>query len=86
MRFLVPLDEALLHEIFQNHERIITLEDGVITGGLGSAVMEFAVKNNYHNPIECLGIPKRFVEQGSIEQLQKECGFDVGSIVERITN
>ncbi|MCL2028046.1 MAG: 1-deoxy-D-xylulose-5-phosphate synthase [Bacteroidales bacterium] len=84
MRFLSPLDETLLHEIFKTHERIITLEDGVIEGGLGSAVMEFAVRNKYHVPIECLGIPKRFVEQGTIEELQKECGFDADSIVEKL--
>jgi 1-deoxy-D-xylulose-5-phosphate synthase len=84
MRFLAPLDETLLHEIFKTHTRIITLEDGVIEGGLGTAVMEFAVKNNYHNSIERLGIPKRFVEQGSIAELQKECGFDVDSIVEKL--
>jgi 1-deoxy-D-xylulose-5-phosphate synthase len=84
MRFLSPLDETLLHEIFKTHERVITLEDGVIEGGLGSAVMEFAVKNNYHIPIERMGIPKRFVEQGTIEELQKECGFDVDSIVEKL--
>jgi 1-deoxy-D-xylulose-5-phosphate synthase len=81
MRFLAPLDETLLHEIFKTHERIITLEDGVIDGGFGSAVMEFAVKHNYHIPIERLGIPHRFVEQGTIEELQTDCGFDVDSIV-----
>ncbi|MCL2416541.1 MAG: 1-deoxy-D-xylulose-5-phosphate synthase [Bacteroidales bacterium] len=84
MRFLAPLDEILLHEIFKSHERIITLEDGVIEGGLGSAVMEFAVKNNYHIPVERLGIPRRFVEQGTIEELQAECKFDVDSIVKKI--
>ncbi|MCL2413811.1 MAG: 1-deoxy-D-xylulose-5-phosphate synthase [Bacteroidales bacterium] len=84
MRFLVPLDENLLHEIFKTHERVITLEDGVIDGGLGSAVMEFAVKNNYHIPVERLGIPRRFVEQGTIEELQAECGFDVDSICKKI--
>jgi len=81
MRFLAPLDENLLHEIFKTHEHIITLEDGVIDGGLGTAVMEFAVKNNYHTPIERLGIPRRFVEHGTIAELQAECGFDVDSIV-----
>ncbi|MCL2413186.1 MAG: 1-deoxy-D-xylulose-5-phosphate synthase [Bacteroidales bacterium] len=84
MRFLAPLDEGLLHEIFKTHERIITLEDGIIEGGLGSAVMEFAVKNKYHNPVERLGIPRRFVEQGTIEELQTECGFDVDSICRQV--
>jgi len=85
LRFLAPLDEALLHEIFKTHERIITLEDGVIEGGFGSAIMEFAVKNNYQIPVERLGIPHRFVEQGTIAELQAECGFDADSIVKKIT-
>ncbi len=85
MRFLAPLDESLLHEVFKTHERIITLEDGVIEGGLGSAVMEFAVKNNYHNPIQRLGIPHRFIEQGTIGELQAECGFDVDSIISSLS-
>ena len=84
LRFLAPLDETLLHEIFKTHERIITLEDGVIEGGFGSAIMEFAVKNNYHVSVERLGIPHRFVEQGTIAELQEECGFDVDSIVKKI--
>ncbi|MCL2682023.1 MAG: 1-deoxy-D-xylulose-5-phosphate synthase [Bacteroidales bacterium] len=84
MRFLAPLDETLLHEIFKTHERVITLEDGVIEGGLGSAVMEFAVKHNYNIPIQRLGVPRCFVEQGTIEELQAECGFDVDSICKQI--
>lgn len=82
MRFLKPIDNELLHHIFKNYQKIITIEDGVITGGLGSAVMEFAVDNNYHNTIVRMGVPDRFIEQGSIEELQKECGFDVDSIIE----
>jgi 1-deoxy-D-xylulose-5-phosphate synthase len=86
LRFLAPLDENLLHEIFKTHERIFTLEDGIIENGFGSAIMDFAVQNNYHIPIERLGIPRRFVEQGTIEELQVECGFDVDSIVEKLKN
>ncbi len=84
MRFLAPLDESLLHEIFKTHQRIFTLEDGVIDGGLGSAVMEFAVEHNYNPSIQRLGVPHRFIEQGTIAELQAECGFDVDAIVKAI--
>ncbi|MEI6695826.1 MAG: 1-deoxy-D-xylulose-5-phosphate synthase [Bacteroidota bacterium] len=81
MRFLKPIDEAMLHEIFKKYTKIITLEDGVIIGGLGSAVMEFAVDHQYTSVVKRLGIPDQFIEQGSIAELQAECGFDVNSIV-----
>ncbi|MCX6231639.1 MAG: 1-deoxy-D-xylulose-5-phosphate synthase [Bacteroidetes bacterium] len=81
MRFLKPIDEELLHNIFSKYSKIITLEDGVIIGGLGSAVVEFASDNNYVANIKRLGIPDRFIEQGSIAELQAECGFDTASIV-----
>jgi len=80
MRFLKPLDEALLHEVFKKHAHVITVEDGTVLGGLGSAVMEFMVENGYKSNIQRLGIPDRFVEHGSPEQLRKECGFDAESI------
>ncbi|MFZ4413689.1 MAG: 1-deoxy-D-xylulose-5-phosphate synthase [Bacteroidales bacterium] len=81
MRFLKPIDEEMLHEIFKKYSKIITLEDGVIIGGLGSAVMEFAVDHQYTSVVKRLGIPDQFIEQGSIAELQAECGFDVSSIV-----
>ena len=82
MRFLKPIDEDMLHQIFKNHTKVITLEDGVIIGGLGSAVMEFAADHHYSNTvIKRLGVPDKFIEQGTIAELQTECGFDVNSII-----
>ncbi len=77
MRFLKPIDEELLHEIFRQFNKIITLEDGSIIGGLGSAATEFANDNGYHSAtIHRLGIPDRFIEQGTLEELHHECGID----------
>ncbi|MBL7885843.1 MAG: 1-deoxy-D-xylulose-5-phosphate synthase [Flavobacterium sp.] len=84
--FVKPLDEKLLHEIFAQFESIITIEDGVIKGGFGSAVVEFAVKNNYQIPIETLGIPDVFVEHGTVAELQKKCGIDVDSLAQLLDN
>ncbi len=81
MRFLKPLDNKLLHEVFKNHNLIITIEDGTITGGLGSAVLEFMNDHNYSAKIERLGIPDRFIEQGTQQALYNECRFDTNSIV-----
>ena len=76
MRFLKPIDEKILHEVFKNHQNIITLEDGCITGGLGSAVLEFMSDNEYTAKIKRLGVPDRWVEHGTQEELYKECEFD----------
>ena len=84
MRFLKPIDKDLLHTIFAKHKRVITIEDGTILGGLGSAVMEFAADNNYHAKIKRLGIPDRFVEQGTLDELKAECGFDKTGIIKAI--
>ena len=84
MRFLKPIDKDLLHTIFAKHKRVITIEDGTILGGLGSAVMEFAADNNYHAKIKRLGIPDRFVEQGTLDELKAECGFDKTGIIKTI--
>ena len=81
MRFLKPIDEDLLHEIFKNYSKVITLEDGAIIGGLGSAVIEFTNENNYSAQIKRLGIPDQFIGHGSSEKLYKDCGFDVEGIV-----
>jgi len=82
IRFLKPLDEELLHEVCRKFNKIITLEDGSVLGGLGSAVTEFANDNGYHNvQIHRLGIPDRFIEQGSLEELHHECGIDLEGIV-----
>lgn len=80
MRFLKPLDVQLLHRAFKTHTTIVTVEDGTIHGGLGSAVLEFAAQNNYQNRIEILGIPDTFIEHGSIDELQKSIGLDSNSI------
>ena len=79
--FIKPLDEPLLHNIFTTFQKIITVEDGVIQGGFGSALIEFGVENNYNVPIKTLGIPDQFIEHGSIAELQKICGIDIESII-----
>lgn len=79
--FVKPLDESLLHDIFASFETIITIEDGVIKGGFGSAIIEFASENNYTTPIKTLGVPDVFIEHGTVEELQKICGIDVESII-----
>lgn len=79
--FVKPLDENLLHEIFQNFEAIITIEEGVVKGGFGSAIIEFAAANNYRIPIKTLGVPDEFVEHGTVDELQKICGIDIESII-----
>ena len=76
MRFLKPIDEELLHTVFQKFSKIITLEDGTIQGGLGSAVAEFMADHQYHATIKRLGIPDKFIEHGTQQQLYEECGFD----------
>jgi 1-deoxy-D-xylulose-5-phosphate synthase len=82
MRFLKPIDEELLHQILKNFNRILTVEDGTIVGGLGSAVIEFNNDNNYKSRIFRLGIPDRFIEHGTPEELYRECGFDIQGIAE----
>jgi 1-deoxy-D-xylulose-5-phosphate synthase len=82
IRFLKPIDEELLHDLFARYKKIITVEDGTILGGLGSAVIEFMADNNYHAQIVRLGIPDKFIEQGTTEELQHACGFDTDGIVE----
>jgi 1-deoxy-D-xylulose-5-phosphate synthase len=81
MRFLKPLDTELLHEAFIRYPRIITIEDGSIIGGLGSAVLEFMADNGYKARVQRLGIPDRFIEQGSPDDLYAECGFDKAGII-----
>lgn len=80
--FVKPLDTALLHEICKTFSTIITIEDGAIKGGFGSAVIEFASENNFKNTIKTLGIPDTFVEHGTVDELQKICKIDVQSLVE----
>jgi len=84
LRFVKPLDAALLHEIFSSYNCIITIEDGCVQGGMGSAILEFAAKNNYQNNIELLGIPDKFIAHGTQNQQKIECGIDKKSISKTI--
>jgi 1-deoxy-D-xylulose-5-phosphate synthase len=84
MRFVKPLDEALLHNIFNNHSLILTVEDGCIKGGFGSAILEFAAEHRYKNPIKILGIPDHFIEHGSVKELQHQTGLDPEGIAKAI--
>jgi 1-deoxy-D-xylulose-5-phosphate synthase len=81
MRFVKPLDEKILHHIFHSFKKVVTVEDGTITGGFGSAVSEFLVNGNYPCQLKTLGIPDRFIEHGSLEQLYKDCGIDAEGIL-----
>lgn len=84
--FVKPLDTDLLHTIFKKFNHIITIEDGVIKGGFGTAIVEFASQNQYHSEIKMLGIPDVFIEHGTIDELQKQCNLDVDSIYFLLTN
>lgn len=80
MRFLAPLDKEILHTVFRKFKKIITVEDGMLKGGFGSSVIEFMCDNGYNAEVKRLGIPDYFVEQGTQEELIRECGFDAESI------
>lgn len=84
MRFVKPIDEEMLHEIGQRYSKVITVEDGTIVGGFGSAVLEFMNAHNYHPTIKMLGIPDRVVEHGKPEELHRECGYDTKGIIEAV--
>ena len=84
LRFAKPLDEALLHEALSTYDKIITVEDGTVVGGVGSAVAEFMAANQYKNDLKVLGIPDRVVEHGSPKELHHECGYDAQAITETV--
>ena len=84
LRFLKPLDEAMLHEIGKQFKQVITIEDGALNGGMGSAVLEFMADNNYQPNISRIGIPDNFIEHGTVPELYKICGMDEESIVNKI--
>lgn len=84
MIYLKPLDEALLHEVGRKFKRIITIENGVIAGGLGSAVLEFMADHGYAPQVKRIGVSDQFIEHGSIPELYKLCGMDADSIAEII--
>lgn len=81
MRFAKPIDEILLHEVFAKFDQIVTVEDGCLKCGMGSAILEFMADNGYSAKVIRLGIPDRFVEHGSQEELYAECGYDTAGIV-----
>jgi 1-deoxy-D-xylulose-5-phosphate synthase len=76
MRFVAPLDNEVLHSLFRRFDKIITVEDGFLKGGFGSAIIEFASDNGYKAKVKRLGIPDYFVEHGTQQELIAECGFD----------
>ncbi len=84
MRFAKPIDEALLHEVFSKFNKIITVEDGTVVGGFGSAVLEFMNAHNYKATVKIMGIPDALVEHGSPKQLYNEIGIDTNGIAEAV--
>lgn len=84
LRFLKPLDQDMLHEIGRNFKRIVTVEDGVLVGGMGSAVLEFMSDNGYAPNVKRLGIPDCFVQHGTVQELRKICGIDETGIYNAI--
>lgn len=84
LRFVKPLDEVLLHQVFQLYDKVVTIEDGCINGGMGSAVAEFMLDHDYHSKLVRLGIPDRFIEHGEQRQLWEECGYDISGIINTI--
>ncbi len=84
LRFAKPLDEALLHEVFQKHDHILTVEDGCLPGGVGSAILEFMSEHGYTARVKRLGIPDHIIEHGEPHELYHECGFDAAGIVKAV--
>ncbi len=80
MRFVKPLDEEMLHEVFSNYNKVITVEDGTVVGGFGSAILEFMNEHGYKADVKILGIPDRLVEHGTPKQLYDEIGIDANAI------
>ena len=85
MIFLKPIDEDILQEVATHYRRIITVENGTIIGGLGSAVIEWLNDHDYNIKVKRTGIPDRFIAQGSVSQLHKLCGMDADSLYELLT-
>lgn len=84
IRFVKPLDEEMLHAVGKKFKNIVTVEDGVISGGAGSAIIEFMAANGYSPTIRCIGIPDTFVEHGTTEQLYEICGMDKDTVLRTI--
>ncbi|SOC79595.1 1-deoxy-D-xylulose-5-phosphate synthase [Salinimicrobium sediminis] len=86
MRFVKPLDEELLHEVMKTYKAVVTIEDGVVKGGFGSAIMEFAQEHHIQIPIRMLGLPDEFIDHGKVEELQEIAKIDVESISSCLSN
>ena len=84
LRFLKPLDEALLHEVGLNFQHVVTIEDGVKKGGMGSAVLEFMADNDYIPHIRRIGVPDAFIEHGTIQELYHLCEMDEEGIYNQL--
>ena len=84
MRFVKPLDEKLLHSIFKSFDKIITIEDGCLQGGFGSAILEFMANNSYTSSVKRLGIPDEFIHHGTQESLHQDCSYDTNSIIQSV--
>ncbi|HLW20970.1 MAG TPA: 1-deoxy-D-xylulose-5-phosphate synthase [Cyclobacteriaceae bacterium] len=84
MRFVKPLDESMLHEVFEKFNKVITVEDGCLVGGFGSAVLEWMVDHGYSSQVKRLGIPDKVIEHGEQIQLHAECGFDPEGIMKAV--
>ncbi len=84
MRFAKPLDEEMLHQICQDYSQVITIEDGCLMGGFGSAVLEFMADHNYRLPVYRLGIPDRLVEHGTQQELYHECHYDQEAVYKKV--
>jgi len=84
LRFVKPIDKDILHKVFKQFKQVITIEDGTIMGGFGSAVLEFMCDHTYTSQVVRLGVPDRFIHQGTQQELYRECGFDAEGIVRTI--
>lgn len=84
MRFAKPIDEAMLHEVFSKFSKVITVEDGCVVGGFGSAVLEFMADNNYHSQVVRMGIPDKYITHGTPAELHALCGFDAQGIERKV--
>ena len=84
MRFVKPIDEGILHEVAKTYTYIVTLEDGVLNGGFGSAVLEFLADNGIGIPVHRLGLPDKFVAHGSLRDLYRECRIDEDAVVSAV--
>jgi len=84
LRFVKPIDEDLLHEAFSNYDKIVTVEDGTVVGGFGSAVLEFMNAHGYKADVKILGIPDRLVEHGTPKELHRECAYDAQGIADAV--